>query len=284
MHWIDDHQPLPPTALAMGADSDAPGLLAIGARVTPQRLQEAYAMGVFPWYSPGQPPLWWTPDPRMVLPVAEFKLSHSLRKTLRRFMRNAQAGRCEIRIDSGFCAVMQACAASPRDGQVGTWIVPEIIDAYCAWHAAALPHGGAASGPAGRPHSVETWIDGECVGGLYGVNLGRMFFGESMFARQTDASKIALAALVAFCRANHIDLIDCQQATEHLASFGAREIARSAFEQHLQRVLPQPPPLDWSYHPPLWAQLGLASGPANADVASDRPPTQTPPAATPARE
>ena len=291
MHWINDHQPLPPTATAMGADSDAPGLLAIGARVTPQRLQEAYALGVFPWYSPGQPPLWWTPDPRMVLPVAEFRLSRSLRKTLRRFMRHEQAGRCEIRIDHDFGAVMRACAASPREGQDGTWIVPEIIDAYSAWHAAdgAENKGSAdstagARRPAGRPHSIETWIDGACVGGLYGVNLGRMFFGESMFARQTDASKIALAALVAFCRANHIDLIDCQQATEHLASFGAREIARSAFEQHLQRVLPQPPPLDWSYHPPLWAQLGLASGPANADVASDRPPTQTPPAATPARE
>ena len=249
MIWIDNHDALPPTHLAMGPGSDAPGLLAIGAQVTPARLAEAYSMGVFPWYSPGQPPLWWSPDPRMVLPVAEFTMAHSLRKTIRRFIREAFVGRCEIRIDSAFRTVMQACASSPREGQDGTWIVPEIIDAYTAWH------------EQGHAHSVETWVNGELVGGLYGINLGRMFFGESMFARRTDASKIALAALVAFCRANAIGLIDCQQNTEHLATFGAREIARAAFEAHLSRTLGEPSPADWTYHPGHWAQLGFEAAP-----------------------
>ena len=151
--------------------------------------------------------------------------------------------------DSAFRTVMRACAESPRAGQDGTWIVPEIIDAYSAWHEAGSAAGGV--------HSVETWIDGELAGGLYGVSLGRMFFGESMFARRTDASKIALAALVAFCRAHQIELIDCQQATDHLASFGARPIARASFEAHIARTRAAAAPADWSYHPRLWAQLGL---------------------------
>jgi len=244
MIWIEDDQPLPPTHMALGPGSDAPGLLAVGGNVTLSRLEEAYAMGVFPWFSPGQPPLWWSPDPRMVLPVAQFKLSRSLRKTLRRFVRDP---RCSIRIDSAFRQVLQACAAAPREGQHGTWIVPEIIDAYTAWHRA------------GRVHSVETWIDGELVGGLYGVNLGRMFFGESMFARRTDASKIALAALVALCRSHGIALIDCQQSTQHLASVGAREIPRGQFEDHLARVSGAAAAIDWTYHPGLWEQLDLAA-------------------------
>ena len=133
--------------------------MAAGGRVTPQRLEEAYRSGIFPWYSPGQPVLWWSPDPRMVLPVAEFRLSHSLRKTLRRFLRTPG---CEVRFDSAFRRVIEACAHTPRDGQDGTWIVPAVMAAYAAWH------------EAGRVHSVETWIDGELVGGLYGVAIGRM--------------------------------------------------------------------------------------------------------------
>jgi leucyl/phenylalanyl-tRNA--protein transferase len=124
LHWIDDLSPLPPTRLALGPDSEAPGLLAAGGRVTPRRLEEAYRAGVFPWFSPGQPALWWSPDPRMVLPVAEFKLSPSLRKTVRRFLRTPG---CEVRFDSAFRQVMQACASVPREGQSGTWIVPEVI-------------------------------------------------------------------------------------------------------------------------------------------------------------
>ena len=269
--WIDDDTPLPPTRLALGPDSEAPGLLAAGGSVTPQRLDEAYRHGIFPWYSPGDPPLWWSPDPRMVLPVAEFRLSHSLRKTLRRFIRDP---RCEIRVDSAFRQVMAACAGTPREGQAGTWIVDDIIDAYTAWH-----HAGAA-------HSVETWVDGELAGGLYGVGIGRMFFGESMFAHRTDASKIALAALIAFCRGHGITLIDCQQRTSHLASFGAREITRAAFEAHLARALGGPPPPAWAYHPRLWAQLDLgpgagadsATGPAAPNAALSSGPPSAPPA------
>lgn len=252
--WIDDHTPLPPTRRALGPGSEAPGLLAAGGRVTPARLEEAYRRGVFPWFNPGDPPLWWTPDPRMVLPVAEFRLSHSLRKTLRRFIRTPG---CEVRIDSDFPAVMAACASTPRDGQHGTWIVEEILAAYTAWHRL------------GRAHSVETWIDGQLVGGLYGVGIGRMVFGESMFAHRTDASKIALAALVAFCRAHGIALIDCQQHTGHLASFGARQIPRSAFEAHLSRTLAAAPPQAWAYHPGLWSHLALGAAPA---AAGDPPP------------
>jgi leucyl/phenylalanyl-tRNA---protein transferase len=176
--WIDDHTALPPARLALGADSDAPGLVAAGGRVTPARLEEAYRHGIFPWYGPGQPVLWWSPDPRMVLPVAEFRLSHSLRKTLRRFRRSAG---CELRFDSDFRRVIEACAQTPRRGQEGTWIVPALLEAYVDWH------------EDGAVHSAETWIDGELVGGLYFVAIGRMCFGESMFAHRTDASKIALA-------------------------------------------------------------------------------------------
>jgi leucyl/phenylalanyl-tRNA---protein transferase len=238
--WIDDTLPLPPPEAALGERSDAPGLVAAGGHVTPARLEEAYRQGIFPWYSAGQPVLWWSPDPRMVLPVAAFKLAPSLRKTLRRFLRTPG---CEIRFDHGLRAVMQACATAPREGQDGTWIVPAMVEAYLRWHAA------------GDVHSVETWVDGELVGGLYGVNLGRMFFGESMFAHRSDASKIALAALVCFCRAHAIDMIDCQQNTAHLASFGAREIPRREFERRLGPRVAAPSPPDWSYDPALWRHI-----------------------------
>ena len=242
--WLDDDdQALPPTAQAQPAAAEAPGLLAAGGRLSVERLTEAYRHGVFPWYSEGQPVLWWSPDPRMVLPVAEFALSRSLRKTLARFVRTPG---CAVRIDSAFRAVIEACAGAPREGQGGTWIVPEMVQAYCAWHAA------------GAVHSVETWIDGALVGGLYGVSLGRMFYGESMFARRSDASKIALAALVCFCREHGVALIDCQQHTAHLASLGAREVPRPAFERHLVQATAAPPVADWTYHLSMWRQLGIA--------------------------
>ena len=238
--WIDERSPLPPSSLAFGPDTDAPGLLAVGGVVTPERLEEAYSRGIFPWYSPGQPPLWWTPDPRMVLPTAEFKLAPSLRKTIRKFLRTPG---CEIRFDSAFRAVMSACASTPRDGQNGTWIVPEMIDAYAAWHRA------------GRAHSVETWVDGALVGGLYGVGIGRMFYGESMFAHRTDASKIALAALICFCREHGIELIDCQQRTGHLASMGGCELPRGDFEAAVAQRAARPAPGCWTYHQRLWKHL-----------------------------
>jgi leucyl/phenylalanyl-tRNA--protein transferase len=238
--WLEPHDRLPPTGRALGPDSEAPGLLAASHEVSIGRLEEAYRSGVFPWYSPGQPVLWWSPDPRMVLTVAEFHLPHSLRKTLRRFLRTAG---CEVRCDSAFDTVIEACAKAPRPGQHGTWIVPEMVDAYRQWHRL------------GRVHSVETWIDGELCGGLYGVSIGRMFFGESMFAWRTDASKIALCGLIALCREHGMPLIDCQQNTRHLASFGAREVTRAAFEAHLSTALPQADVAEWTYHPSLWRHL-----------------------------
>ncbi len=251
--WLDDDAtPLPPTSTALGPASAAPGLLAVGGRLTPARLREAYAKGVFPWFSDGQPPLWWAPDPRMVLPVTEFRLSRSLRKTLRRFVADPS---CAVRVDTAFDAVIAACARVPRAGQDGTWIVPEMISAYTHWYAE------------GAVHSFECWIGGELAGGLYGVGLGRMFFGESMFARRTDASKIALAALVAFCRTRGIAWIDCQQNTAHLASFGAREVPREAFERHLALALGAAPVTDWTYHASMWAALNLAPAGASDDVA-----------------
>jgi leucyl/phenylalanyl-tRNA--protein transferase len=232
--------PLPDTQLALPQGSDAPGLLAAGGKPSTQRLAEAYSKGVFPWYSEGQPVLWWSPDPRMVLLTDEFKLSRSLRKTVKKF---AASAKCELRIDSAFRRVITACAATPRDGQDGTWIVPEMIEAYCDWHIQ------------GRAHSFETWIDGELVGGLYGVSLGRMFFGESMFSHRTDASKIAFAGLVCFCREHRVPMIDCQQHTGHLASMGARELRRPEFEARLSPSLREPPIEDWTYDLRMWRHL-----------------------------
>lgn len=252
IHWLRDaDDPLPDTRFALPSGSDAPGLLAAGGELTPVRLTEAYSKGVFPWYSAGQPVLWWSPDPRMVLWVNEFKLNRSLRKTIARFARSPD---CEIRIDSAVGEVIRACAASPREGQDGTWIVPDMVAAYQRWHAV------------GAVHSVETWTDGELAGGLYGVGIGRMFFGESMFSRRTDASKIALAALVCFCREHGIDLIDCQQRTGHLASMGGRELPRGVFEAAVAERVQGRPVTPWIYHQRLWARLLL---PAVSEVSAD---------------
>jgi leucyl/phenylalanyl-tRNA---protein transferase len=240
LHWIDDGTPLPPPAMALGAETELPGLVAAGGRVTVRRLEEAYGQGIFPWYSEGQPVLWWSPDPRMVLHTAEFHLSHNLKKTLRRFLRTPG---CAIRFDSAFDEVIKACAGTPREGQDGTWIVPAMQRAYAAWHRA------------GRVHSVETWVNGQLVGGLYFVAIGRMCFGESMFAHRTDASKIALAAFVAAARARDVALIDCQQNTGHLARFGAREIPRRDFLQHVALAAGAAEPAQWTYDESAWAQL-----------------------------
>ncbi len=232
--------PLPPTSQALGSGSDAPGLLAAGDDLSTERLLQAYSQGVFPWFSPDQPVLWWSPDPRMVLLTEEFKLSHSLRKTVQKFLRTPG---CEVRFDCAFDRVISACAQTPRAGQDGTWIVPEMVRVYSDWHRQ------------GRVHSIETWIDGKLAGGLYGVAIGRMFFGESMFSCRTDASKIALAALVAFCRAHQVPMIDCQQRTGHLASMGGRELPRTEFEARLTPRLGESEILDWSYDPKHWSLL-----------------------------
>lgn len=229
--WLGPDDPFPPVERALGAASGAPGLLAASSDLLPSRLVDAYRLGIFPWYSDGQPVLWWSPDPRMILMPGEFKVSPSLRKTVKRVLRDA---RWEIRVDADFAGVMRACAQAPRRSQSGTWITAEIIDAYASLHRI------------GDAHSVETWFEGKRVGGLYGVSFGRMFFGESMFAEVTDASKIALAALIGHLRRHEVEMIDCQQNTSHLASLGGREIARKAFIAHVRTAVAAAP-IPWRF-------------------------------------
>jgi leucyl/phenylalanyl-tRNA--protein transferase len=215
--WLRGNAPFPPVEKALQSPN---GLLCAGGDLSTERLLAAYRHGIFPWFSEGDPILWWSPDPRMVLFPEELKVSRSLRKTVAR-------GTFEIRVDTAFEQVMRACA-EPRDGQGGTWIVPEIVAAYTELHRM------------GFAHSVEAWREGQLAGGLYGVSLGRAFFGESMFARETDASKVALVALVERLRARDYAVVDCQQNTHHLASLGAREIPRAAFSQLLQESIQYP--------------------------------------------
>jgi leucyl/phenylalanyl-tRNA--protein transferase len=237
--WLDPGDPLPDAAMAWGDTDPVPGLLAAGGSLDVTSLLQAYANGIFPWFSDGQPILWWSPDPRMVLETDRFKVHRSLRKTLLRFI--ATEG-CEIRIDHDFVTVISNCSQAPRNGQTGTWILPEMVRAYAALHRA------------GHAHSVETWIDGQLVGGLYCVAIGRAVFGESMFARRPDASKIALAALVCFCLQHGIAMIDCQQNTAHLASLGAREIPRERFVSHVAHAHQMGGPV-WRFEPVYWNQL-----------------------------
>ena len=206
------------------------GLLAAGGDLSPARLLAAYRQGIFPWSSSGQPILWWSPDPRMVLFVDEFSAPRSLRKLV------AQQ-RFDISVDSAFREVIEACA-EPRRGEEGTWITPTMVDAYCELHRL------------GHAHSVEAWHHGSLAGGLYGVAIGRMFFGESMFARQANASKVALVHLVELATERTMPLIDCQQETAHLARFGARAIPRREFAARLGRLVNSPePPGRWQKPP-----------------------------------
>jgi leucyl/phenylalanyl-tRNA--protein transferase len=219
----------PPVAQALRSPN---GLLAAGGDLSVVRLLEAYRHGIFPWFSKGEPILWWSPDPRMVMFPRELKVSHSLRKTLHR-------KRYEIRTDASFEQVMRACAA-PREGHSGTWIHEEMIAAYSELH------------HMGHAHSVETWMDGELAGGLYGIALGRMFYGESMFSRKTDASKIALAHLCAQLARWNFGMIDCQMNTPHLASLGAREIPRKEFIARLQDLINYEPVTAWCFDDDLF--------------------------------
>ncbi len=237
--WLAPGQDFPAPNQCWGPDSPAPGLLAAGGRLDVATLRRAYGQAIFPWFSAGQPILWWSPNPRMVLKVEDFRLHPSFKKTLRKFCRSTG---CEIRIDSAFEQVIRACATRARTGQAGTWIVPEMIAAYCALH------------HAGMAHSVETWMHGQLVGGLYCVALGKSVFGESMFSHWAEASKIALAALVCFCRHHSILQIDCQQNTRHLASLGAREMARDAFAAQVSAAVLQTAP-DWNFEPLYWNEL-----------------------------
>jgi leucyl/phenylalanyl-tRNA--protein transferase len=215
--WLRSNTPFPPVTKALVAPN---GLLCAGGDLSEARLLDAYSHAIFPWFSEGDPILWWSPDPRMVLFPAELKVSRSLRKAVAR-------GVYETRFDSAFRQVMEACS-QPRDGQAGTWIVPEMVAAYTRLH------------EQGFAHSVESWRDGELVGGLYGIKLGQVFFGESMFSRATDASKVALVRLVDRLRAEGCRVIDCQQATAHLASLGAREIPRAEFATLVQESIQYP--------------------------------------------
>jgi len=226
--WLDANAPFPPANAAL---TDPPGLLAIGADLSLPRLRTAYRHGIFPWYSEGEPILWWSPDPRMVLACDAFTPSHSLKKRLRAIARREHDAdpAVQIRVDTAFEQVIAACAA-PRPASLGTWIVPAMQRAYLAWHRA------------GDVHSVETWIDGELAGGLYGVSIGAMFFGESMFTRVPDASKIALAYLVRFLAREGTTHIDCQQVTAHLARLGARPEPRAEFLTRLHTLAALPGP------------------------------------------
>ena len=215
--WLTGDEEFPPLERALRRPN---GLLAAGGDLSPQRLLRAYRRGIFPWYSPGDPILWWSPDPRTVLFPAELHIGRTLRKTLRKRA-------FEVRADTAFATVIERCG-EPRPGQSGTWITDEMKQAYIGLHALGLAH------------SVESWREGELVGGLYGVALGRVFFGESMFSRASDASKVAFVHLVRQLVAWEFALIDCQMRTELLASFGARPIPRPEFTRRVAELVNYP--------------------------------------------
>jgi leucyl/phenylalanyl-tRNA--protein transferase len=228
LHWLKPTDPpdsFPDPDLALTSPD---GLLAVGGDLSVPRLLAAYGDGIFPWYQDDQPILWWSPDPRAVLFPAELHISRRLRRTLRQ-------GRFSVSMDMDFSGVISGCADSRSE--TGTWITPEMADAYISLHTQ------------GHAHSIEIWTENELVGGLYGVNIGRVFFGESMFSAADDASKIAIVHLVSVCREFGIQLIDCQVASAHLASLGSRQIARNTFRDLLKKFTQYPAPSDWGRSP-----------------------------------
>ena len=227
--WLEPGDPFPDASRALSLASGAGGLLAASADLWPERILEAYRQGIFPWFSAGQPVLWWSTDPRMVLPTDGLIISRSLKKKLNQVSKSmSSSGRWEVRFDSAFESVIRACAA-PRKGEDSTWITEEMIRNYVRLH------------EMGFAHSSELWLDGELAGGVYGISIGKMFYGESMFSKTSDASKIALVWLVHFLHQNGIPLIDCQQETAHLATLGAVMISREAFLRHLDEMIHQLP-------------------------------------------
>jgi leucyl/phenylalanyl-tRNA--protein transferase len=229
--WLDADDPFPPVDLALREPN---GLLAAGGDLSSRRLLDAYARGIFPWFGEGDPLLWWSPDPRMVLPVRELHVSRSLTRLIR-------SARFRVTLDAAFRDVMTGCA---RPDDTGTWITKDMIKAYS--ELAAL----------GYAHSVEVWADGELVGGLYGVALGRMFYGESMFSRRSNASKVALVHLVRQLERWGFEVIDCQMSTAHLASLGARDIPRHEFLKWLRRLVKLPDtPSPWTLDADLMQTL-----------------------------
>lgn len=225
IHCLDPGLPpaFPPASRAL---RDPNGLLAAGGSLAPEWILHAYRHGIFPWFSEGDPILWWSPDPRMVLHPGDERITASLRKTLRR-------AHYEVRCDTAFREVMDACAA-PRSYADGTWIVDDMREAYCRLH------------ELGWAHSVEVWMDGELAGGLYGLGIGRAFFGESMFHRRTDASKIAFAHLARLLHRENYAILDCQMSTSHLASLGASEIPRQRYIAGLADWTRDAAPMRWS--------------------------------------
>jgi leucyl/phenylalanyl-tRNA--protein transferase len=226
--WLETNTPFPPVNTAMPEVSGMAGLLAAGADLSPGRLLDAYKQGIFPWFSEGQPILWWSTDPRMVLYTDRFKISKSLRKTLRKYQADPLV---EFKFDNAFEAVMRACAELRQAS--GAWISEAMICAYLELHRL------------GYAHSSELWVNGKLVGGAYGVCIGRMFYGESMFSRITDGSKMALAHLVQFLQSRQVGMIDCQQQTQHLASLGALPIPRQEFIAWVRQAVNQPGIVDW---------------------------------------
>ncbi|PJX22517.1 leucyl/phenylalanyl-tRNA--protein transferase [Advenella sp. S44] len=223
---LDNGVPFPAASQAL---KEPDGLLAFGGDLSACRLLQAYRLGIFPWYSADQPLLWWSPSLRMVLRCDNLKISQSLGKLLKRVARHEYQPDSPLKVTTNTCfeTVMRACAA-PRDTHAGTWITSEMIAAYTQLHRQ------------GYAHSIETWVDGRLAGGLYGVCIGRMFYGESMFSYRSNASKIALAWLVRFLKANQVPWIDCQQDTPHLASMGAQSLPRAAFLRHVSEAVSQP--------------------------------------------
>jgi leucyl/phenylalanyl-tRNA--protein transferase len=217
--FLGPADPFPPVEHAL-ADPD--GLLAAGGTLALRRLVEAYRRGIFPWFNEGDPVLWWSPDPRTVLVPSRLHVSHSLRKRLKK-------GAFLVTMDAAFARVLDGCAA-PRTQETGTWLTPQMRRAYSALHNAGLAH------------SIEVWMDGELAGGIYGVSMGRMFFGESMFTRRTDASKIAMAQLAAQLDRWRFPLIDCQLATDHLRSLGAEPMPRRQFVRIVEKLVKEPAP------------------------------------------
>ena len=220
----------PPSKLAM---TEPDGLLAVGGDLTPEWLLMAYSKGIFPWFNPDDPILWWSPNPRSVLYIDELKIKRSLRQSINKYYRDYEF---EVTLDSDFPAVIKACSKTPREGQTNTWITDQMLEAYCNMH------------KAGHAHSVEVWKNGELVGDLYGIALGKMFFGESMFSTSTDASKIALVALSMQLKIWGFIAIDTQVETDHLNSLGASNITRDDFESLIAKQIQQSfPPKTWHF-------------------------------------